>query len=337
MNINDCDTYMINLEKDVGRKLNSKPVLDLFNCVIWKAHDGNIITFDNNKESIKWTDVIKGTEAAKYTKIQLLNHFIKHSKQKYLLIFEDDCYLHSDLIGNNNKIELFNTKLNNFLLNNKVSLLYLGVSRHIKPKATNISECYFESFSDYFQNDIKKCSGAYGVIINRDVIKLILARAVNSTLYGKPFDLTCLGFISDQNPNTTYVMHPPLVVPDITQSNIRESTKQELFWKKLQVDKNKYNLCTIGTICVWIDTVTNIIDFYKKLNSVKPAVSVVFFTDKLCDELLFIDKLKKCTNDIYNSKNIMNYLQHKKQIVRINTSDFIRYKCGELLINKFID
>ena len=38
-------------------------------------------------------------------------------------------------------------------------MLYLGVSRHIKPKVQNISECYFECFNSYFENDVKKCSG----------------------------------------------------------------------------------------------------------------------------------------------------------------------------------
>lgn len=334
MDINNCDKYIINLKKDVGRKLNSKPIINLFKCDVWEAHDGNNVDENN---IVSWSDIVKGTEAAKKTKIELLTYFLNKSKNKYLLILEDDCHLHIDLINNHIVTNYFNTGINKFLERTDPFMLYFGVSRHIKPKVSNILDLQFESFNSYFNGDVKKCSGAYGVIINRNIVKVILARATNETLYGKPFDLTCLGFVGEHYPEKTFITHPPIIVPNITQSNIRNSNKQELLWRNLKINKNKYYALTIGTLCVWIDDTKDIIGFYKKLNCIRPIVCVVFFSNEICDDIKFIDNLKKCTYTIYDSSKILNYLNCTKKIVRINTSYPLDYSCGDYLLNKFID
>ena len=125
------DSYLINLKKDAGRFINSQKIIKKFNSTIWSGIDA--VKIDSNNKVISWPTQLQGTQCAKDAKVKLFKYFLNKSKKKYLLMFEDDIYLHKDLF--NDKIfEKFNKELNTFLKKTDVSILYLGISSNINPK-----------------------------------------------------------------------------------------------------------------------------------------------------------------------------------------------------------
>ena len=335
VHMDNYEAYVINMDKDVGRRYLMTDIMTKFNAKIWKGYDGNIIKASNGSIDIKWTNREIATEAAKRSKKELLTYFINNSTKKYLLVLEDDISLHVDCY-NDLKYNKWLVNLNKFLTMMNVNILYLGVSRHIKSKKESIDNHIFESFNDYFKKDPQKCSGAYGFIINRDIIPIALARIDNKSLYGKPFDLTCLGYISVNNPDTTYIMHPPLVIPRIDISNIREPKPQEIFWKAMKINKSLYNVYeSVFALCVWIDTDSDIKNIDKILNSIKPFISIWYFSDNIKNNMKNLNNLKKCSYKEYLTENINRFFKKRYTLYRISSNKIDNYYCGNDILKRF--
>ena len=345
-NTNLYDSYLINLQKDAGRIINSKYIIEKFNTTIFKGEDA--VKLDNNNKVISWPTQIEGTQHAKLAKIKLFEHFLKNSKKEYLLMFEDDIYLHKDLY-NNTIFDKFNKDLNNFLKTKPVSILYLGISSQINPKKNYIKEFFFESFSEHFTNkQCRPCTGAFSVIINRKIIRLLLSRMKDRVLKKKPFDLYCLGWYSKLYPKNTFIMHPPLVLPDISQSNIRDSYyNPNNFWGKILLNYSNYKKTTIGNLCIFIkkDHRENdfLFSFNKYLLGIRPIINIIYYCEDNKElNLNFSIILKECTyNDFiseeFEKNNKLHQLDNDFKIIKETTSIIknLDYNCGKEIIEKF--
>ena len=212
--------------------------------------------------------------------------------------------------------------------------MYLGASRHIKSFQKNISELKFLSFNEYFKNKIEKCTGAYSFIIKKTYIKDLLIRINNDTLKGQPFDLSCLGYLSNKYPSKTFFTDPHIFVPDITISNIRNPTNQIIFWNNLNINKSNYIIKKLGVICIWIEYNYNInlLEFQKYLQIFQPTYDVYFFTNILNNEIKKLYNIIKISQNDYNNNNFLNYIKNYKKIIKFNTSYEIFYFNNESLL-----
>lgn len=324
------DAYIINLKKDIGRKYSCNEFINIFQAKIWYGIDANEIK--NNKVS-KWATKTSATESAKKTKKDILQFFYDNSEKEYLLILEDDIFLHKDFLEKNN-IDFFFNKLNYFLLNNDISLLYLGTSRHIIPNENSLKNLKFKSFNNYFNNFPEKCTGAYSFIINKKHINDLIIRIHNETLYGQPFDLSCLGYISNKYPNKTYFTDPHIFVPDISISNIRNPTNQIIFWNNLNINKSNYIINKLGVISIWINYnyKINLIELQKYLQIFQPIYDIYFFSNFLNDELKKLYNIIKIEYCDYEDNIFFNKLKKYKKIIKIKLNFNINYFNDESLL-----
>lgn len=274
--MNNCDTYIINMKKDYGKYICSKSVVDVFNAYYVEGIDCNYL--DDNGYLVYVKNMQEYTKCAKKIKKEIFEKFINNSSSKYIAIFEDDIYLHKELL-NDKKIIL--DQINNFLKNNDVALLYLGVSRNFPSKNNNVKQINFIKYENIYKNNYQPTSGAYGFILNRNYVNFILTRINNLTFVDNPFDLYCLSYISMIYPDKVYVTDPHLVVPDITSSNIRVNKKQEVCWNSLNINEFDYNIPVIGILYINI-TDTDKLDIYKKnILMLAPIIKIIYYNNSL--------------------------------------------------------
>ncbi len=323
-----CDSYMINLEKDIGRKLCSTKAVLLFKTKYWSGNDPNNI--DTDGYVIKWKTSETYTKAAKKAKYDLFKHFLTTSVSKYLLVLEDDIYIHNGMFDQNIKNSVI-SKINNVLKFKEPSILYLGLSRHVTSKENNIENFFIEPILKSLPDGKPKiCSGAYGFIVNRSVIPILMARIANATFKNDPFDLSSLSYVLTTQSNKVYVCHPPLVIPDVSFSNIRDNMNQDLVWDILNVKNESYQIICVGLLFVTVTHVSDFNYFRKMITMITPYIKVIYIasTDiiELCDEKISsIVLLSESDYDLTKS----NY----SFIMRTTTECRMQYRSGKYLLD----
>lgn len=320
--INSSDAFIINLKKDYGRHVCSQNIIKTFNAKIFCGYDCNKI--NENNYLTKTEDKLIYTMSAKKSKENLLNKFLQSSNKDYLIVFEDDVYLHSDLLDDNKKLNIF-TQINKFLKKNKPKLLYFGISRYFKSDNLDINNIIFTSFDQKFGENIELCSGAYGFVISRDMIKVLLTRINNETIREMPFDLYCLSYISKIYPTESFVMNPHLVVPNIESSNIRESFSQEAMWKSLLANKKMYYMPFLGYMIINV------------INNKKIKISELLIkTIKSLEPLIKIINYNGEQINLFPNRN--NLLMFPKMVlIELNNLSQIKYLSAETIINVILN
>jgi hypothetical protein len=269
----NCDIYLINLKKDDGRAKCSQNLVNIFNAKIFEGNDINLLDPNGYLREIKSKS--EYTNSAKKTKKMLFEHFLNSSDKEYIIVFEDDVYLHNDLFNQTKKEKIFE-QLNMFLEKSKPKLLYLGIGRYFVSNIELTDYIKFTSFDEKFPNNIQYCSGAYGFILERDVIKLVLMRINNETLNNLPFDLFCLSYIGKMYPKECFVTNPHIVIPNIEQSNIREGSDQNVVWRILKINKINYKCPTVGIL--FVKTTGKTYDLFEKIfTCLTPFIKLVYY------------------------------------------------------------
>lgn len=316
----ECDQYLINLKKDYGRLIFSSDIIEIFNPQIFEGNDCN---YDNLSSDGYLNNILESTtytKSAKKTKKLLLEHFLNTSKKKYIVVFEDDTYLHIDMFDKSKKNNIFK-QLNNFIQKKSPKLLYFGTSRHFTSENLYTTNIKFVSFNEQFKNEPDLCSGAYGFILRRDMIPTVLMRIKNDTLENMPFDLFCLSYIGKTYPNECFVTNPHIIVPNIEGSNIRASYNQNIVWNTLMTKKELYHTNkVIGIMYVSTNVDTNIDTinhFNKTITCLTPIIKVVYVNNQF-----------KKTNETNTSYQF---------IIRCDIEIKIKYFSGKNIIDTIIE
>lgn len=322
--MNNCEICIINLKKDYGRYLSSQNIIKVFGGNFIEAYDCNKINKNGYLEILQNSNVY--TQSAKQTKREILQNFYNKSNKDYILIFEDDIYLHNDLFTDQSII--FN-QINSFISKKKPKLLYLGISKEFRSSYNNTSHLKFVSFVDKFDTNIKLCSGAYGFMLRKDMIPYVLLRIDNPTFSKNPFDIYCLSYISYTYPDDSYVIEPQLVVPDISHSNIRKNYNQDLMWNILGTNMTNYYIPIIGILYSNVINIESFEHFNKSINCITPIIKIIYYGKKVKNteiyDTLEIAKRKK----IYSSDNIICH-------IHTNTNIKIKHYSGEKIINLIV-
>lgn len=344
--MDNSDTYIINLKKDYGRYLSSQNIIKIFGGSFIEASDCNKL--NDKGYVIEWKDSNIYTQSAKQTKRKILEDFYNKSDKQYITIFEDDIYLHNDLMyDKKNKIL---DQLNSFVWKKSPKLLYFGISREFTSTNIFTSEIEFISFAEKFGKTIKLCSGAYGFMLRKDMIPYVLMRINNPIFDTNPFDIYCLSYISYVYPNESYVINPQLVVPDITHSNIRKNFDQSILWKALKTSMNLYHLPIIGIMYVHVINNESFEYFNKMISCIAPTIKILYYGIKsenkeiynsieyakkeiICTSLQIICNIYTDTNIIikhYSGKKILEHIisgQHNKKMTILNNNNIKLFFC----------
>lgn len=320
----DDNVYFINMKKDIGRFVHIKPIIDKLNGIIWEGEDPTII--DINGYAASFADVSIGTNAAKEAKLKLFTHFLKNSKSEYLFLFEDDIIIHKDFFNN---LEI----INNFIKDKKPKLFYFGVSGNIK----NVVQDNIMIIKNLFDNNIKEpISGAYSVCINRNILNHIILRIKNPILKNKPFDMTCLGQIQTAYPNECFICHPPMIIPYLKKSNIRDNRNQYEFNKMININYSDYIKPKEYPIFVIIKEPKNINYFDKLINSIEPYFKIYYLvTQKHYDIISSTDKIYDMIliENNFNYDNFVNTIKNNsfmnKNKICIFLEDNFNFKYNE--------
>jgi GR25 family glycosyltransferase involved in LPS biosynthesis len=341
--------FFINLKKDSGRYENIRPHIKKLNGQIWEGVDPTEI--DINGYATKFSDKILGTIAAKIAKLKLFEFFLKNNKNEYLILFEDDIMFHK-------KFYDYIEEINDFLLKQKPKLLYFGVSSNIESKSEklifnkifNKDETksiknpllnFFEKKSDN-ENLTKPHSGAYGVCINRNIIQFLILRMKNPILKEKPFDMSCLGQIQRVYTNDCYITDPPLVIPYIKSSNIRENRNQNQLTNLIKINMNNYFQPLEFPLFVEIIDKDSFIYFDKIIKCLIPIFRIYYIvlleTYKnikdifLNHDLIILDN--PITTNLEKYIRINNFI-NKNKIIKIDTKFTFKYKDSNLIYQTF--
>jgi hypothetical protein len=258
------NVFIINMKKDIGKRLHMQQLKSITGAIFW---DGIDISELKDDYLVKYADIKQATYAAKMAKFNLFKYFLNSSKAQYLFLFEDDIYMHIDF-----KKGLMIA--NNFLDVHKPLLLYFGVSNN--RVFNDKKDIAIELLSNKMP-----CPGAYGVCINRFIIPYLLSYIQDPALKYDPFDITCLGTIQLMMPDKCFVMNPPLVIPDISISNIRGEYDQEIYYLNSGINKMKYIFPETKPLFV----VGAIIDVNKKLYNVFRPYYKITYVKKIPDNL----------------------------------------------------
>jgi hypothetical protein len=328
VDLHNCESYIINLDKDAGRKKCSGVVADVFKSKYWSATDPNVLTEDGYV--VGWLPQNYYTKSAKNTKLKLLQHFMATSKAQYLIVFEDDIYLHNGLLVPEIKNVLF-AKINKLLKFGDPYIVYFGVSRNVQSKQNDINnvliEPLYRSFSD---GKMHACAGAYSFIINRNAIPIVMARINNKTFEEDPFDLSALSYVTKTYPEKVYITHPPLCVPDISFSNIRDGMNQTIVWHNLNIESSAYHEMTDGLMLVNITTITEFAYFRKMITMITPIVKVVYIAQSDEERELLYKTIKN--TQIYLEEELQFDHSTYKYIINTTTNLKLKYKYGALLL-----
>jgi hypothetical protein len=314
------------MKKDIGRRIWIEDIIKKTNGHIWEGEDPTEL--DQSGYIKSWEPHTSATWYAKLTKKKLFEHFLANSKSEYLFLFEDDISVHKNFYNNLNTVI-------SFINTNKVKLLYFGVSRHvdIQSKDNLIIKHLVDNIDDKFEG----YSGAYGVIINRNIIPYILVRINNEIIKTKPFDVYCLGNVQKYYFKECYLCHPPMIIPDISSSNIRKNRNQNTFYEFTGIDKGDYIINSQTPLFILVSNIDNFTYINKLSSMFFPIWKIIplflqqthydlYKNDYECyyvpdNTLEFINKT------IYTNKNYTNYF--------ILISDTINWKYhqGHIIFN----
>jgi GR25 family glycosyltransferase involved in LPS biosynthesis len=276
------NVFIINMKKDIGRKMNISNLQILTNAVYWEGIDPSLIDADGYL--LRCAEIDKATYSAKRTKLLLFENFMKTNKSKYLILFEDDIYIH-------NNFSKYIGLVDEFIKKVKPMLLYLGINnRKFLDKNFEINKLAIT------KNKI--CSGAYGVIINRAIIPYLISYIKDPVNQYKPFDITCLGIIQMSYPNSCYISDPPLVIPDISTSNIRGEYDQNLVYELSNINPNNYILPDLRLFVVYIKDNTKFDLTNRLLKVFRPYYQVIYLYGQNTNNDIII---KEC--------DVKNYIQ----------------------------
>lgn len=323
--MDNSDTYIINLKKDYGRYLSSQNIIKVFGGSFIEANDCNKL---NDKGYVtEWKDSNIYTQSAKQTKRKILEEFYKKSDKKYITIFEDDIYLHNDLIRDkkNNILD----QLNSFVLKKSPKLLYFGISREFTSTNICTSQIEFISFAEKFGKTIKLCSGAYGFMLRKDMIPYVLMRIDNPIFGTNPFDIYCLSYIAFVYPCESYVINPQLVVPDITHSNIRKNFDQSVLWKALKTSMNLYHIPIIGIMYVNVINEKSFNYFNKMISCIAPTIKILYYGNTYENKEIFYSLEDAKKEIIFTSAQILCNIYTSTDII-------IKHYSGKKILDHII-
>lgn len=321
--MDNCDTYIINMKKDYGRRLCTELIAQIFNAQYFDGIDENDL--DDHGNVIYWKKSCEYTRCAKKTKELILRNFLKTSKNDYVMIFEDDIYLHKNMVDKDDRFLIID-QLNNFLKEKKPGLLYLGVSGNFTSKNNNIKKIDFVPY-----NKSTPTTGAYAFILHRNYIDIIMTRINNLTFKYDPFDLHCLSYFAINNPGKAFITDPHIIVSDISSSNIRHNREQNTFYNSMKMSNLNYYIPFIGIMYVKIINIRNFDYFRKNITMFTPVIKLIYYPipeltiDKeqykgviICDNL---EECKKINFDLGNSKFHLFTSTDKK--IKYNSSKLI--------------
>jgi len=256
--------YFIHLEQDIGKYEYINNFRDKLGGQFWSGE--YIIPCDDNGFKLKNITKGEATYAAKKAKIKLFKHFLNNSTDDYLVVFEDDIIWHK-------KFTKYWSKVKKIINRNKDwKLLYLGVS-------SPLDNSIFEECQDEFQiinlPMDKIYTGAYGFIIKRDIIREIIKLAENNLTKYNPFDYTCLGAIQKKYGNDCFITVPQLVIVDVTDSNIRNRRKQDVFIENMGWDVDEYIICNkIPLFVVINNNIRKLKRFMFEISILSPIIKI---------------------------------------------------------------
>jgi len=321
--MDNSETYIINLKKDYGRYLSSQNIVEIFGGSFIEAYDCNDI--DKNGYVINWKDMTIYTQSAKQTKRKILENFYNKSNKQYIVIFEDDIYLHHDLFNSDKKNIIFD-QINQFLNNRSPALLYFGITKEFTSSNNDTSKIKFISFIDKFDKNIKLCPGAFGFVLRRDMIPFVLIRIDNPIFFNNPFDIYCLSYISYMYPSESYVLDPQLVVPDISHSNIRKNFDQTLLWKKLGTSSTNYMIPIIGIMYVKVMSDKSFYFFNKMITCITPIIKILYYGDNYKNKNIFDSLTDAKKEKIFTSREL-------ECNIYTNTNVLIKHYSGKKLLD----
>lgn len=299
--------FFVHMSKDVGRYMHFKNLQKMVGGSIW---DGKcVIPMDDKGYILNKPTQPMCTQAAKEAKIKLFSHFLKTNKEDdKLILFEDDLIWHKDFEKN------FKLMIDNAKYIDNWKLIYFGVSSSVeydikqtlqKVRGTNDLELTTLDAS------LKVYTGAYGVIINRNILQEIIDRAQVPELKGKPFDATCLGYMQKKYQGNCFLAHPQQILADVSGSNIRHNRNQIKFNEAMSWDINKYvKPIKIPFIVLVDNNVEKIKRFLYQCNCLMPIIQLHFILTVLptpcMKEYLIKCKTNGITSSVINSKKSKN-------------------------------
>jgi GR25 family glycosyltransferase involved in LPS biosynthesis len=299
------------MKKDIGRYHCSKPFID---SIGGKFIDGVVKTVIDKGIHLKKTDHDTATQAATDAKINVFNKFLNDSNDSYLIVFEDDIICHNDFTN------LFSDVVKSLNKIPKWKLVYLGVSTEIENTSDNrIQINNYASFRRLPNSNDKIYTGAYGFIINRNIVSSLIKRSLKKELYGKPFDIDYLGYIKILYPDECWYVDPFLVLSDVTSSNIRAIRDQEKFSKNMGWEINKYiDPIRIPLFILSDNNLTKLERFLYSFSSLVPAVKfyiiMVAEPDKNMQNYLWKASEVGISYKIYDGENIPNFIESNYKI-----------------------
>lgn len=153
-----------------------------------------------------------------YTYLSILNDAKKNRYEK-ILIIEDDIILCKD----------FETKFEEFISNvdEDWKILQLGASQY---GWNSFNEDDAVKLGHYYPKQLDTC-GSFAIAISQDVIDELIE--VESS-FEAPFDNLPLGEIYEKYLGKCYVCYPNIVMPDVTDSNIRGGRDQFLHGERMK-------------------------------------------------------------------------------------------------------
>lgn len=312
--------FFINMKKDAGRHEHIRTHVKRLNGQIWEGIDPTEI--DKEGYAIKFPDKISGTNAAKMAKLKLFEYFLKNSKNEFLILFEDDIMFHKQFY---NHLE----EINDFLIKTKPKLLYFGVSSDV---AATSEKFTIKKLIDKKELDINFIphSGAYGVCINRNIIQFLILRIKNPTLKDKPFDMSCLGQIQRIYSNDCFITDPPMIIPYIKSSNIRENRNQNQLTKLIKINMNIYQQPLEYPLFVEIIDQDSFITFDKLIKCIIPIFRIYYVLDKeMYEQMQNIfnnHELIIKTGDLWIDQIKINNFMNKDKVIFTNTNFKFKYQ-----------
>ena len=306
--------FFVHMKKDVGRYMHFTRLQNIIGGNIW---DGKcVIPIDDKGYILQEPSQSTCTQAAKEAKIKLFTHFLKTNKtDDKLILFEDDLIWHKNFEQN------FKSVINNISYMDDWKLIYFGVSSSIDydiKKTLNTIHGKDDLYLSTLNTELKVYTGAYGVIINRNILQEIIDRALIYELKGKPFDATCLGFIQKKYQKHCFLTYPQQILADVSGSNIRSNRNQIKFNISMNWDIGKYVQPIKIPFIVLIDNnIEKIKRFLYQCNCFMPIINLHFILTVLPHPSTknFIIKCKDngITSSVINivkNKNINYMLKH---------------------------
>lgn len=226
-----------------------------------------------------------------YTYLSILKDAKKNRYEK-ILILEDDVILCKD----------FETKFEKFISNvdEDWKILQLGASQY-GWNSFNEDDAVKQGY--YYPRQLDTC-GSFAIAISQDVIDELIEV---ESFFEAPFDNLPLGEIYDKYLGKCYVCYPNIVMPDVTDSNIRGGRDQFLHGEKMKWDVENFDFpLPVPSISVIVNNKNNL-KYASKFSALKEQfVNIRFFAtsdDGLRPIHNFdnLDWIKPCSNANYLS------------------------------------